>query len=330
MRKKLAALVARATRWRMPLSSADREALAAALAGEGELRFDEPMARHTTLRIGGPVDAWIAPSSIAAVQRVRSYCTTAGLPCRALGAGSNLLVLDGGLRGVVLASAQLRQLQFQPPDADSVDPHTTVYVEAGVATGKLLSEATRRSLGGIEFLGGVPGSIGGGLVMNAGTYLGEFKDVTMQVRTVDATGQLRSRSASECGFVYRGSALPTDEMIVAGILRLPPRPRAEIEAVVRALRDRRKQREPHGFPNAGSIFKNPAGDFAGRLIEACGLKGLRSGGAQIAEAHANWILNVEQARAADVLSLVATIRQAVSSQFGVQLELEVKVMGEVA
>lgn len=309
----------------MALSPAHKQALIAALADEGEARFDEPMGRHTTLRIGGPADAWLAPSTIAAVQRVRRLCAQAGLPCRALGAGSNLLVRDGGVRGVLLASERLRGLQFSPPDADGL---TTVYVEAGVSTGKLLSQATRRGLGGVEFLGGVPGSIGGGLVMNAGTYLGEFKDVTVQVDSVDAGGELVPRPAAACGFVYRGSALPPGEVIVAGHLRLPPRPIAEIEQAVRALRDRRREREPHGFPNAGSIFKNPPGDFAGRLIEACGLKGTRVGDAEVAGVHANWILNVDKARAQDVLALIELVQAAVVTKFRVKLELEVKVMGE--
>lgn len=309
----------------MALSPAHQQALIAALADEGEARFDEPMGRHTTLRIGGPADAWLAPSTIAAVQRVRRLCAEAGLPCRALGAGSNLLVRDGGVRGVLLASERLRGLQFSPPDADGL---TAVYVEAGVSTGKLLSQATRRGLGGVEFLGGVPGSIGGGLVMNAGTYLGEFKDVTVQVDSVTESGELVQRPAAACGFVYRGSALPPGEVIVAGHLHLPPRPIAEIEQAVRALRDRRREREPHGFPNAGSIFKNPPGDFAGRLIEACGLKGTRIGDAEVAGVHANWILNVDKARAQDVLSLIALVKAAVATKFRVELELEVKVMGE--
>ncbi len=309
----------------MALSSEHKQALIAALSEEGELRFDEPMGRHTTLRIGGPADAWIAPSSIAAVQRVRRVCAQAGLPCRALGAGSNLLVRDGGVRGVLLASERLRRLEFAAPQADGA---TAVYVESGVATGKLLSQATRLSLGGVEFLGGVPGSIGGGLVMNAGTYLGEFKDVTLQVDSVDENGDLQQRPAAACGFVYRGSALPPAEFIVAGHLRLPPRPRPEIEQVVRSLRDRRREREPHGFPNAGSIFKNPPGDFAGRLIEACGLKGTRIGDAEVAVAHANWILNVDKARAGDVLRLIELVRHTVAAKFQVELELEVKVMGD--
>ena len=176
---------------------------------------------------------------------------------------------------MLLASEKLRGLEFSEPNGD--DPRTEVHVEAGVSTGKLLSEATRRGLGGIEFLGGVPGSIGGGLIMNAGTYLGEFKDVTVEVSSVSSSGELVRRSHAECGFVYRGSALPPSEMVVGARLLLPPRDREAIASDVAALRKRRREREPHGVACAGSFFKNPAGDFAGRLIEACGLKGTRIG-----------------------------------------------------
>ena len=173
--------------------AAGRDALRDA-AGEGsEVRFDEPMARHTTLRVGGPVDAWVAPASTHAVSRVRALCALHNWPCRPVGAGSNLLVRDGGVRGVVLSSERLRELVFEAPgDGGAV----AVRVGAGVATGKLLSEATRRDLGGVEFLGGVPGTVGGGLMMNAGTYLGEFTSVVTRVRSVDAAGPALRTSAS--------------------------------------------------------------------------------------------------------------------------------------
>jgi UDP-N-acetylmuramate dehydrogenase len=204
-----------------------------------------------------------------------------------------------------------------------------VIVEAGVSTGKVLHAATGWELGGVEFLGGVPGSVGGGLIMNAGTYLGEFKDVTVEVASVrKSDGALVRRPAAACGFRYRHSDLPADEIVVEGTLVLRPRPRAEIEAEVRALRDRRRDREPHGVPNAGSMFKNPEGSFAGKLIEECGLKGRRVGGAEVSPKHANWIVNVDRARAADVLALCEIVRAAVRARHGVELEMEVKVLGE--
>lgn len=292
----------------------------AALA-DGELRLGEPMARHTTLRIGGPADAWYAPASIAALTRALEIAARHAIPVTAVGGGSNLLVRDGGVRGLVVSTRGLRRLERK--DA------TTVVVEAGVLTGKLLLAATTWELGGVEFLGGVPGSTGGGLIMNAGTTLGEFKDVTVEVASLRiADGALLRRANPACGFRYRHSDLPPSEIVVEGTLSLRPRPRAEIEADVRALRDRRHEREPKGVPNAGSIFKNPPGQFAGKLIEECGLKGRRVGGAEVSPKHANWIVNAGGARAADVLALVAIVRAAVRERHGIELEMEVKVLGD--
>jgi UDP-N-acetylmuramate dehydrogenase len=288
----------------------------------GELREREPMTRHTTLRIGGPADVWFAPATIADLQEARRLCHAAGVPVMALGGGSNLLVKDGGIRGVCISSRALTGVQRAELD---------ITVESGTKTAMLLKLCTDWELGGVEFLGGVPGTVGGGMIMNAGTYLGELKDVTRWVDSVTATGELRRRSAEECGFEYRRSALPQGEMVVSAGLHLSPRPRAEITAEVGALRERRRQREPKGFPNAGSIFKNPPGDFAGRLIEACGLKGRRIGGAEVSPVHANWIVNVGGAagcRAADVLALVEVVRAEVETRFQVRLEMEVKLAGE--
>lgn len=287
----------------------------------GELRLDEPMSRHTTLRIGGPADGWVAPRTIAELRGIVAVCAGEGIPVVAVGGGSNLLVRDGGVRGLVVSTRLLRRLERLGP--------TGVIVEAGVSTGKALHAATEWELGGVEFLGGVPGSVGGGLVMNAGTYLGEFKDVTVEVASVRiADGALVRRDNAACGFRYRHSDLPPDEVVVEATLHLRPRARADIEAEVRALRDRRHEREPKGLPNAGSIFKNPPGDFAGRLIEACGLKGRRVGGAEVSPKHANWIVNVGGARAADVLELVDIVRAEVKGRHGVDLDMEVKVIGD--
>jgi UDP-N-acetylmuramate dehydrogenase len=302
----------------------DRQALIAALDGDGEVRWDEPMARHTTLRIGGPVDAWVAPGSLAALMRVRAACHARGLVNRAFGSGSNLLVRDGGLRGVALSLKALTEVRIEARDGDFAD----VWLDAGASTGKVLSFATRESLGGVEFLGGVPGTVGGGMIMNAGTYLGEFKDVTTAVHAVDASGQPVVRDNTACGFRYRHSDIPALDVVTGARLRLKARPRTEIEAVVRELRDRRKAREPSGVPNAGSTFKNPPNDFAGRLIEQCGLKGRRVGGAEVSPAHANWLVNAGGASARDLLELVEIVRAAVVQQFGIRLELEIKVVGE--
>jgi UDP-N-acetylmuramate dehydrogenase len=166
------------------------------------------------------------------------------------------------------------------------------------------------------------------MIMNAGTYLGEFKDVTRAVACVTEPGELVDRPAEECGFAYRRSTIPPSDVVVSARLRLPRRPRADIDKAVRELRDRRKAREPHGVPNAGSIFKNPPNDYAGRLIEQCGLKGRRVGGAEVSPVHANWLVNADGATAKDMLELIAIVRAAVVERFAITLELEVKVVGE--
>ncbi|MBK9757810.1 MAG: UDP-N-acetylmuramate dehydrogenase [Nannocystis sp.] len=298
--------------------------------GAIELRQDEPMRRHTTLRLGGPADLWARPADEASLAALLACCDRAGVPVCFVGGGSNLLVRDGGIRGVVINLGRMTRV-WQP---DPEGAPEQVEVEAGATTGKLLLAATQWQLGGLEFLGGVPGSVGGGLIMNAGTYLGEFTRVVTEVRSRRRDGTLVRRDHAACGFRYRASDLPADEVACAASLRLWPRPRAEIEAEVASLRERRKQREPSGVDNNGSTFKNPPGEFAGRLIEAAGLKGLRIGAAEVSPVHANWLVirrDVDEpARAADLLALIGRVREAVQAAHGVTLELEVKVVGEAA
>lgn len=298
--------------------------------GAIELRQDEPMRRHTTLRLGGPADLWARPADEASLAVLLACCDRAGAPVCFVGGGSNLLVRDGGIRGVVINLGRMTRV-WQP---DPEGAPEQVEVEAGATTGKLLLAATQWQLGGLEFLGGVPGSVGGGLIMNAGTYLGEFTRVVTEVRSRRRDGTSVRRDHAACGFRYRASDLPADEVACAASLRLWPRPRAEIEAEVASLRERRKQREPSGVDNNGSTFKNPPGEFAGRLIEAAGLKGLRIGAAEVSPVHANWLVIRrdlgEPARAADLLALIGRVREAVQAAHGVTLELEVKVVGEAA
>lgn len=312
------------------MSSRGQELLAA-LALEGgalELRPDEPMARHTTLRLGGPADLWARPADLPALQLLLARCHEREVPVSFVGGGSNLLVRDGGIRGVVVNLGRMNRVWRPAPEAEPA----RVEVEAGATTGRLLHAVTGWELGGLEFLGGVPGSVGGGLIMNAGTYLGEFTTVVTEVRSLRRDGTAVVRDHDACGFRYRGSDLPPDEVVASASLRLWPRPRAEIEADVAGLRERRRQREPTGVANNGSTFKNPPGDYAGRLIEAAGLKGTRIGAALVSPVHANWLVIERDAgpepRAADLLALIDLVRERVREAFSVALELEVKVVGE--
>lgn len=298
----------------------EQRAKLAALGGE-KVRFDEPLSRHTTLKIGGPADAWVAPESVERLRDVVQYCIEQELPMISLGGGSNLLVRDGGVRGVVLSTRSLRAIEREG--------ELGIHVESGVSTGKLLSCAMKWELGGLEFLGGVPGSVGGGMVMNAGTYLGEFKDVTTRVRSLRLSdGQIVERSNAECHFVYRGSALPVGEIVVDVWLEMARRAKEEIQEAVKDLRARRKEREPKGASNAGSVFKNPEGDYAGRLIESVGFKGTRVGAAECSPVHANWFVNHGGAKARDMMTLIERARAAVSKEHGIDLVLEWKCIGE--
>jgi len=284
------------------------------------VRFDEPMRRHTTLKIGGPADAFAEPASAAEVAALVRWCACR-VPVTVVGGGSNLLVRDGGIRGVVLGTGKLRAIEVIAP--------ATIRVEAGVSTGKTLATALKHELGGIEFLGGVPGSIGGGMIMNAGTYLGELKDVTRWVETVRlADGEVIRRDNAACGFRYRHSDLPPTEVVVAAELELVSRPRAEIEATVKSLRQRRADREPKKVSSNGSTFKNPPNDYAGRLIEACGCKGWHEGDAVCSPVHANWLVNTDRATGAQMLALIDRVRAEVVRIHGLELELEVKIVGE--
>lgn len=290
------------------------------MLGSG-VRFDEPLRRHTTLKIGGPADAYAEPASAAEVGTLVRWCAARGLPLTVVGGGSNLIVRDAGVRGITLGTGRLRGIALVAP--------TTIRVDAGVSTGKVLSLALKNDLGGVEFLGGVPGSIGGGLIMNAGTYLGELKDVTTWVESVRlADGEVIRRSNAECGFRYRNSDLPPTEVVVGAELELRPRPRAEIEVAVKALRKQRAEREPKKVASNGSTFKNPPGDYAGRLIEVAGCKGWREGDAVCSPVHANWLVNTGAATAAQMLALIARVRAEVVRVHGIELELEVKIIGE--
>lgn len=294
--------------------------------GALELRLDEPMAKHTTLRLGGPADLWARPSTFDALSTLLTQTHRLGIPVRCVGGGTNLLVRDGGLRGVVVNLGRLNRV------SRAVGEPASVEVEAGCSTGRLLKHAMDWSLGGVEFLGGVPGSVGGGLIMNAGTYLGEFTDVVESVRSLRLDGTPVTRTHAECGFRYRASELPADEIVVGATLRLPTRELAEIQSEVSSLRARRKAREPSGVPNNGSTFKNPPGDYAGRIIESLELKGTRRGGAMVSPKHANWLV-VDRSvdppcTAADLIELIEFVEAEVLAKTGVSLEREVKIIGE--
>jgi UDP-N-acetylmuramate dehydrogenase len=291
----------------------------AALTGvKGAVRFHEPMKRHTSFRIGGPADAYIEPEDEGALCRLMAQARKTKVPVFVMG-GTNLLVRDGGIRGIVVRLTKL----------DRVEEHQggPLYVEGGVGMPRLLKHALQRKLAGLEFAAGIPGTLAGSVVMNAGTRLGEMQDVVERVRMVTPAGEIRELSADEVGFGYRRTRLPRG-IVVGAWLRLRWDPKSRIDSVVKGSLLRRKATQPLALPNAGCVFKNPGGDPAGLLIEAAGLKGAQVGDAQVSTLHANFIVNRGRATARDVLSLIRKVGQTVEQTSGVTLQLEVRIVGQ--
>ena len=293
--------------------------LKTALSGfRGEVVFDAPLAELTSLRIGGPADAFVSPEDIHDVCQIVRQAQAVQIPIMVLG-GTNLLVQDGGIRGMVLSLSKLAAIEKEDD--------RLVFAEAGVRMPTLLGFAVHHALSGLEWAAGIPGTVGGAVVMNAGTKLGEMQNCLEAVQLVDPTGRVMTCPAADLTFAYRSVNLP-DGIVVGAWLRLTPAPRETIESRTKSYLQYRKKSQPLSQPNAGSVFKNPPGTAAGRLIEEAGLKGYRVGDAQVSTKHANFIVNLGHARSADVLRLIETIRDAVFSRTGFRLELEWKVVGE--
>ena len=309
-----------ATGCRIAASAASDRALDGDRPLRGVLRCDEPMSRHTAFGVGGPAARFYRPSDVADLGRFLQQVSGAQ-PVLWLGFGSNLLVRDGGFAGTVV------QLRGTLGDMTVLQPGV-VRAEAGLACNKLARLCARHGLQGAEFLAGIPGTVGGALAMNAGAFGEETWRLVRHVETLDRAGVRRIRAASAYRVGYRQVCGPPGEWFVGAELRLAPGERQQIEGRMRALLRRRDSRQPTRWRSCGSVFRNPPGDYAGRLIEACGLKGLRIGGAVVSEKHANFILNDRGARASDIEALIERMRQRVRECFGVCLQPEVRIVGE--
>lgn len=290
-----------------------------ALSGiRGEVLFDAPLADLTSLRIGGPADVLVSPEDVHDVCWIVRQASAAQVPVMVLG-GTNLLVQDGGIRGVVLSLSNLAAIEKEDD--------RLVFAEAGVRMPTLLGFAVHHALSGLEWAAGIPGTVGGAVVMNAGTKLGEMQTCVDAIQMVDPEGRLLTYPATDVAFSYRSVSLP-EGIVVGAWLRLTPASRETIESQTKSYLQYRKRSQPLSQPNAGSVFKNPRETTAGRLIEEAGLKGYRVGDAQVSPKHANFIVNLGRARSTDVLRLIETIRQEVLRRTGIRLELEWKVVGE--
>ncbi|GFO62869.1 UDP-N-acetylmuramate dehydrogenase [Geomonas paludis] len=285
---------------------------------QGTVLWDEPMSRHTSLRVGGPADLYLEPADIDDLQRVLEQLRSAGIPCLVIGGGYNLLVRDGGIRGCVVSLKGLDTLEPLPG--------ARLDVGAGVTNQALTRFAAQQCLGGIEFLSAIPGSFGGALAMNAGAHGGETMQRVELLTTLRESGVL-VRKRDELQYGYRFLKLEPGEIILGARLRLEPVERRLIEESIQEYIAKRGGQRV-GFPNAGSFFKNPAGGSAWRLIDEAGLRGWMIGGAQVSEVHTNFLVNKGGALAADFLALAELIKSRVKETAGIELEEEVRIVGE--
>ncbi len=289
------------------------------MGGSG-IFMEEPMKKHTTFRVGGPADVLVQPDETA-LAAILALCRRYHVSYSFIGNGSNLLVGDKGIRGVVI--------EMTDPMGNIEVDGTKITAQAGAMLSKLANTAASNGLGGMEFAAGIPGSVGGAVVMNAGAYGGEMKDIIEKVYVLDENGaQLElDRDALDLG--YRHSCIPEKKYIVTKVvLELVPRNEAEIRSEMKELNEKRAEKQPLQYPSAGSTFKRPEGYFAGKLIMDAGLRGYQVGGAQVSEKHCGFVINKGDATAADICQLMRDVSDKVQAQFGVVLEPEVKMIGE--
>lgn len=293
------------------------------LLGE-RIRFAFPLARYTSFRIGGPADAFAEPTTLEELRTLLAILHAEGVPFFLLGGGTNILISDRGVRGVVIKLGD----GFNYASWKEQEDGAGVHVGAAHSLGRFVREAVRQGYHGVEFAEGIPGSVGGGLLMNAGAFGSELSRVVSAITGVHREGQILRLTGEEVGFAYRRTALPPQCVVAEVEFHLQRGELAEITAAMERAQRKRQQTQPHGYPNAGSIFKNPPGAYAGRLIEVAGLKGREHGKARISEQHANFIVNTGGASAADVKSLMEQAQLAVWEKNQVWLEPEVRFVGE--
>ena len=291
------------------------------LESMASLCLDEPMSGHTTFRTGGPAEVLVQPDR-EALAVMYPYALSQGIPVTVLGNGSNVLVPDSGVEGLVIVLGD-------PIGGICIDG-TGVSVEAGARLAVLAKEAAEAGLSGLEFAGGIPGTMGGAVMMNAGAYGGQMADVLVSVTALNAEGEFVEYKASELALSYRHSLFMEeghrDEIVVSAELALIPGERSQIRAKMADFNQRRREKQPLEYPSAGSTFKRPEGYFAGKLIQDAGLAGYRIGGAMVSDKHCGFVVNVGDATSADILALIDHVKATVKEQSGVTLEEEVRIL----
>lgn len=289
--------------------------------GSDNVKLQEPMSKHTTFRIGGPADFYLCPHSTKEVQQTIQICKEENLPYFILGNGSNLLVSDKGYRGAII------RLWKNFSDISVKD--CCITAKAGALLSKVAAEALEEGLTGMEFASGIPGTIGGAVFMNAGAYGGEMKDIIKEVKVLDDQGEVRVLSNEEMKLGYRTSIVKEKGYtVLSAVLQLKKGDVSVIRETMEDLKNRRTSKQPLDMPSAGSTFKRPEGYFAGKLIMDSGLRGFSVGGAQVSEKHCGFVVNKGGATAEDVTALIREVQRRVKEKFGVELETEVRFLGE--
>lgn len=280
---------------------------------------NEQLKKHTSFRIGGPADYFCLPQNLTDLLAAFDFARQKKIAVAVIGSGTNLLALDQGFRGLVIKLAGgLKQVRISG---------SIVRAGAGISLAQLLKAATGQSLTGLEFLAGIPGSLGGAVVMNAGAWGREIGRLVESVQALDSNGNIIFLRRQDLHFAYRSSRLQKKKIVIAEVvLKLKKAKASRIKRTIKDYLEKRKEKQPLGIPNAGSIFKNPRGKFAGQLLEAAGLKGQRIGDAQVSVKHANFIVNLGEAKASDVLRLITKMQSTVKRRFKVKLEPEIKIM----
>jgi UDP-N-acetylmuramate dehydrogenase len=286
----------------------------------GNVLVNEPLANHTTLKIGGPADILVIPKNITAINKIMEIVKQEGVSWRAIGRGSNLLVDDEGIEGVVIKlSDGLDHLEINGEE---------ITVGGGLSIIKLATLISKEGLSGLEFAGGIPGSVGGAVFMNAGAHGSDISNILVKAHILFEDGTIKWLSCEEMEFSYRTSLLQKKPGVcLEAVFQLKKGNRDEIVEQMQAFKDYRRKSQPWNYPCAGSIFRNPLPEYAGQLIEKAGLKGYKIGGAQVSEMHANFIVNAGGAKAQDVLNLISHIKTTIKSKFSVDMETEVEIIG---
>lgn len=294
------------------------------IAGEQAVRLQEPMSAHTTFRIGGPADYFVEAGNESVLKEVLLLCKETETPFFILGNGSNLLVSDEGYRGVMISLRGFDEISFREGEGTETGK-TVMTAGSGVLLSKAAMQAAERGLTGFEFAGGIPGTLGGAVTMNAGAYGGEIKDVILSARVMTQEGDVTELSAEELALSYRHSIIQEKELIVLSAdFAFAHGDEEQIKEQMRQLNARRREKQPLEYGSAGSTFKRPEGYFAGKLIQDAGLKGYRSGDVMVSEKHGGFVVNVGKGTCGDAMRVIEHVQRTVYEQFGVELELEVK------